>query len=536
MFSRDTIQPADTLAEVLLAIRATQDPSAPGLTFYDGAERSGSLSYGEYLDRIDAYAAYLRAQGVSRGDKVGTFLRNRLEVPVLYLAAMSIGAVVVPLNPSYSAQELRYVLEDAAPVLVVTDTATGAERVGEIAAVSPVRVLEQITLGTGTPPVASTVGRDDPAIILYTSGTTSFPKGVVQTHGNLVANAWSMLKEFGIDRPVQYSVMPFYHAHAVGFGMMTCLLGSGHLVVTDRMNPLVWARVISAEGVTLTSMVPSMLQVLLRMRVTAEALPTLAFVFVSAAPLPSLVAQQFERESGIRIAHAWGLSEFTNFATAIAVDVDPSVREPLLFGRSTPCVGSALSGVDVRVVRADGSPADPEELGELQVAGPSLTLGYHGNPEATELVFRDGWLSTGDEGYYVRVDGTSYFFVTDRIKDIIIRSGEKISPAAVESLIVAELPHLAGKVVALGYANQTYGEEVGLVVDCPDIDVEREALMALVQTIPVRMRPKVVLWGDEIIPRTHTGKTQRRMLVHHFAPYERTGGSGTLARITATET
>jgi fatty-acyl-CoA synthase len=114
--------------------------------------------------------------------------------------------------------------------------------------------------------------------------------------------------------------MPFYHGHAVGFGMMTCLLSSGHLVMTDRMDPFAWARVIATEAVTVTSMVPSMLQVLVRTRVTQATVPTLRWVFVSAAPLPSQLARQFEEQSGLRLAHAWGLSEFTNFATVLPAD------------------------------------------------------------------------------------------------------------------------------------------------------------------------------------------------------------------------
>jgi hypothetical protein len=166
--------------------------------------------------------------------------------------------------------------------------------------------------------------------------------------------------------------------------------------------------------VTVTSMVPSMLHVLVRTRVTQAAVPTLRWVFVSAAPLPSQLARQFEEQSGLRLAHAWGLSEFTNFATVLPADAAEPVRSAMLFGREIPCVGYPLDGSDVSVVRLDGSQADPGELGELRVTGPSMSLGYHRKPDETGKAFRDGWLYSGDEGYYLVEAGTRYFFVTDR--------------------------------------------------------------------------------------------------------------------------
>jgi long-chain acyl-CoA synthetase len=439
----------------------------------------------------------------------------------------------VPLNPSYSVDEMAYVLDDASPVLVVTDRATGGERLEELRRAGGCLVLEDLTLPTGKAPRRVGVSGDDPAIILYTSGTTAFPKGVVLMHRNLVANPWSMVKALGIDRPVQYSVMPFYHGHAVGFGMMTCLLSSGHLVMTDRMDPFAWARVIATEAVTVTSMVPSMLQVLVRTRVTQAAVPTLRWVFVSAAPLPSQLARQFEEQSGLRLAHAWGLSEFTNFATVLPADAAEPVRSAMLFGREIPCVGYPLDGSDVSVVRLDGSQADPGELGELRVTGPSTSLGYHRKPDETGKAFRDGWLYSGDEGYYLVEAGTRCFFVTDRIKDLIIGSGEKVSPTAVEATIVAALPELAGRIVSVGYPHQTYGEEVGLVVDIAEIAGTEDRLLKVMRDMPVRCRPKVVLWGPDVIPRTHTGKTQRRMLVKRFAAYRDRSAAGIVAPLPA---
>ncbi|KMZ11423.1 Long-chain-fatty-acid-CoA ligase [Candidatus Burkholderia humilis] len=326
----------------------------------------------------------------------------------------------------------------------------------------------------------------------------------------------------GIDAPTQLSVMPFYHAHAVGFGMVTCLLTDGHLLVAERMDPLSWAKLIRNLGVTLTSMVPNLLHLLERTGVRAADVPTLQFIFVSAAPLPSHLAKAFEDRSGIHIAHAWGLSEFTNFATCLPVTVKKDLRERLMYGETTPCVGSSLDGVEVEVRRTDGSVADDREGGELWVRDPSLSLGYHNNPEATSDAVLDGWLRFGNEGYSISSDGRRYYFITDRIKNVIMRSGEKISPIAVEATIVDKIPTLVNNLVALGFPHSVYGEEIGLVIEESNSNEAILTLKSVIESMPARQRPKVILVGKNVIPRTHTGKIQHRLLRPYFGKFSST--------------
>lgn len=531
LFARALVRPVETMPDLLQAIQMTQDQDMPALTFYQGTERGTFLTYRDYLDQIDAWAAYLQQEGVHPGDRVATLLHNRAEVPLIYLAAMCIGAVVVPLNPGYSPAEMGFVIGDADPVIVLSDELTWRDRFEAACTGRALRLVEQVVLPAGSRPQPVDLSAQNPAIILYTSGTTSFPKGVVQTHGNLIVNAWSVIKTLEMDKPVQYSIMPFYHAHAVGFGMMTCLLSVGHLVMTTRLDPSAWPQVIARERVTVTSMVPSLLQVLAGAGVAKSDVPSLRWLFVSAAPLPSALARRFEEQSGLRIAHGWGLSEFTNWATILPAEMDPDIREAMMFGQPVPCVGYQVDGAEVEVVRPDGGLTEPGELGELRLRGPSLTQGYFGNPEASANAFRDGWLYSGDEGYFLYESGRKYFFVTDRIKDIIIRGGDKVSPAAVEAALLTDLPELAGRLVALGYPHHAYGEEVGLVVELADLEPFRDRLAKAVAALPVRTRPKVILWGADVVPRTHSGKTKRRMLVPHFEQYGRRGDAGVWERI-----
>jgi long-chain acyl-CoA synthetase len=526
--------PFESIPMLLGAVLTPETECRRALTFYRGENFVRSLTYREYLNSIEAFSRRLIALGVRRGDRVGTLMPNRLETPIVYLALMSIGAVAVPLNPRYSARETAFVLNDSQVGGVVADPNLLSDAHRD--ACADLRFVSYVENQIDTEPPAKSVWlRDiqpaDPAITLYTSGTTAFPKGVVQTHCNLISNAWSMVEALKIRSPNQYSVMPFYHSHAVGFGMMTCLLSGGHLIVAERMDPIAWKKVVRREKVTITSMVPNLLQLLTRTQLRSGEVPDLSFVFVSAAPLPKQLAESFESTSGLSLAHAWGLSEYTNFATCLPPDLESTLRQRLMYGEPTPSVGRALEGVEVQVVRSDGIEAGPGELGELRVKGPSLMRGYQNNDSATSAAIRNGWLYSGDEGYFRTEDGARYFFVTDRIKDVISRSGEKISPTAVEAELLQVIPSLANRIAALGFPHGIYGEEIGLVVDVEDFDSIKAPLRAALRSLPVRMRPKVVLHGDAAIKRTHTGKIQRRMLLPLFKRFEHVVDPLTIAKL-----
>ena len=158
------------------------------------------------------------------------------------------------------------------------------------------------------------------AVVLYTSGTTGNPKGVALRQRNLLCNAWSMAQNFGLDATTQLAVLPLYHAHAFGFGLMTALSTGGHLVFTERLEPFTWAEVIRAESVAVTSVVPTLLPMLLAAGVTREKVPTLRAILVSSAPLPRDLARDFEARTRIPLIQGWGLSEYTNFACCLSPD------------------------------------------------------------------------------------------------------------------------------------------------------------------------------------------------------------------------
>ncbi len=503
-------------AELLAGVKV--DGLRPALTFYRGKALVGRMSYGELASKVEAVAGGLHGKlGVRPGDRVALLAPNRLEVPVVVLALLRLGAVVVPLNPGSAPDDLRYILSHS-----------GARGLCVARALEPLvpasarpafaLTLEEVLALDGPAPEPPENLAERMAVVLYTSGTTGSPKGVALRQRNLICNAWSMAKNFGLDATTQLAVLPLHHAHAFGFGLMSALSTGGHLVFTDGLEPFNWAQVVRSESVAVASVVPPLLPMLRATNLTRERVPSLKHLMVSSAPLARELASDFERGTQIRLTQGWGLSEYTNFACCMPPDAPPDEHDALMYDRDVPSIGPALEGTEVKVVDAGGAAAAEGEPGELMVRGHSTMLGYFEDPANTSRVLdADGWLRTGDQGVFRVHRGQHVFFVTGRIKEIIIRDAEKYSPLRLEQRIIEALPELSGLVVVLGFPHQAHGEEIGAYVQLDALDEAlRARLESAIQAMPVPERPKVVLHGSRPVPRTHTGKIQRRKMQGWF--------------------
>ncbi len=506
----------------------------PALTCYDGRTIVGRMRHGELVEQVARVADHLRGElGIRQGDRIGVLSHNRLEVPVLLLAAMSLGAAIVPLNPTAAAEDWKYILSHSGARVVFASKdllgALGPAR--DAVRALPIEMLAQAVLpqkaGARPEGAGADMLAEQLAVVLYTSGTTGDPKGVALSQRNLLANAWSMAQNFGLDGATQFAVLPLYHAHAFGFGLMTALLTGGHLVFADRLDPFAWAEIIRAESVSVTSVVPTLLPLLLQGQVRHAQVPGLRGILVSSAPLSTDLARRFQEQSGIPLFQGWGLSEYTNFACCQRPGADPEELREEEFGWEVPSVGSPLPGTQVHVLAQNGGLAPEGVPGELCVRGESLMLGYYRDPLATAGAIVDGWLRTGDEGLYHMHRGRPIFFITGRITEIIIRGGDKYSPPAIERKLAGALPALEGRLVVLGFPHRVHGEEIGAYLDSaalPDDPALRERveqrLMQAILALPPAERPKIVLRGRGPIPRTHTGKIQRRRLQGLFAEYQ----------------
>ena len=496
------------------------------LTFYHGRSVIGRLTYDELREHVLKISYYLENDlGVRRGDRVLILSPNRLEIPVLLLAVFSLGAVVVPLNPNAPAEDWNYIAKHSgarglilSPGLQIKDHSFDFK----------LNIENLFQLEKKLPEAGLTFSQiltHELAIVLYTSGTTGNPKGIGLSQNNLFKNAASMALNFELYKTTQFSILPLYHAHALGFGLMTALSTSGHLVFTDKMDPFAWAEIIRNEAVAYTSVVPSFLPMLVAARVHKEKVPSLKSLLVSSAPLTTEMVREFETKTSIPLIHGWGLSEYTNFACCLSLRESASDHKKLLFEHEVPSVGSPLTGTEVKIIDVDGNTLGEAQLGELCVRGHSLMMGYYCDPETTkDTILDDGWLRTGDLGMYRMHRGKPVFFIAGRIKEIIIRSGEKYNPLAIEKKICHAIPELQGKIAVLGFNHKVHGEEIGAYIEIAPISNSlpeklRDNLTKILELLPIESRPKVILYSRDPIPRTHTGKIQRRKLKPLYTEY-----------------
>ena len=280
--------------------RLAERGDRPALSFYRGKSREGRLTYAELVSAVEAVAGGLSGRmGLRPGDRVALLTPNRLEVPVLVLALLRLGAVVVPLNPTSAPEDWRYILSHSGARGLV-GTPDLLDKVDQKSRPEFVLPIEETASLTGQAPDAPPESAELMAAVLYTSGTTGNPKGVALRQRNLVANAWSMATNFRLEGTTQLAVLPLYHAHAFGFGLMTALSTGGHLVFTERLEPFTWAAVVRAESVEVSSVVPALIPMLLAAGVKREQVPTLRHLMVSSAPLQSnILVTSFADQPGV---------------------------------------------------------------------------------------------------------------------------------------------------------------------------------------------------------------------------------------------
>jgi long-chain acyl-CoA synthetase len=270
-----------------------------------------------------------------------------------------------------------------------------------------------------------------------------------------------------------------------------------------------------------SSVVPTQLPMLLSARVSRNQVPTVRHLLVSSAPLASRDAGEFERSTQIPLVQGWGLTEYTNFACCASPFSSIEEHAQLMFSWEVPSIGPALEGTEVRVVDASGASVPEGTRGELVIRGHSTMEGYFRDPDSTaRTIDPAGWLHSGDEGFFRTHRGEPIFFVTGRLKELIIRDAEKYSPLRLERQLLETLPELAGRLAVLGFPHREHGEEIGAYIEAELLeDAVRTRLSAAIDAMPVMERPRVVLHGPEPIPRTHTGKVQRRKMQPWFASW-----------------
>jgi long-chain acyl-CoA synthetase len=470
----------------------------------------------ELYDLSLQLAGGLAKLGLGRDDKVIVCMANCPEVLLSYPAIWRIGAVVIPVLFVLEAHELSYIIQNSGAKAVITSTdlldkideavrGSGATDVTVIAVTegkaevsAPVIALESLI--EGQQPFAQAVERDkdDLAVILYTSGTTGKPKGVMQTHHNLASNANNSWNTSPVKRKFETSLVVLPLAHTFGLStLVSSYLFAGKAVLMRRFTPDEALKLIERHKVTVMSGVPTMFMYMLVTPLEVDTSSMRAWV-VGAAPMPMEHLTKFEQRFGGVMHVGYGLTEAS---PTIAFEREDEPRKPGSTGRP-------VEGVRVRIVSDEGVDLPAGQIGEICAAGDNITRGYYRMPEATAECFRDGWLYTGDMGY---LDEDGYLFIVERKKDLIIRGGLNVYPKDVEDVLHSHPAVLECAVV--GVPDMMMGEQVcACVVLREGQSVTPEALIAHCQAQLAKYKTPKYLEIMSALPRTPIGKIQKKEL------------------------
>lgn len=497
-----------TLADMV----AQQRADAIAITAPATDTPSPAMCYGALSALISRTGTTLNGLGIGRGDRVAIVLPNCPEMATAFVAVAS-ACTSAPLNMAYRADEFEFYLGDLkAKALIVAEGAATPAR--EVAARLGVRVLELrpmpgratgdfdlLAQGVGATlaPSSGPAQADDIALILHTSGTTSRPKIVPLTHRNVCASARNISATLALtERDVELHIMPLFHIHGLIAGVLAPMAVGSQIFVTPGFNALKFFAWMKESKPTWYTAVPTMHQTILARASgnldTIQAHP-LRFIRSSSSSIPPQVIAELERVFNCPLIESYGMTEASH----------QMASNPLPPARRVPGSVGIAAGPEVAIMDPDGQLLPAGSIGEVVIRGENVTLGYENNPKANAEAYTNGWFRTGDQG---QMDAQGYLTLTGRLKEIINRGGEKISPREVDEVIM-DHPAIA-QVVCFAIPHDKLGEEVGAAVVLKEgqAATEQEIRQFVAGRLADFKVPRKVLILPEI-PKGATGKLQR---------------------------
>jgi acyl-CoA synthetase (AMP-forming)/AMP-acid ligase II len=498
------------IPETLLDLIAGGKPNHPAIIVPDGPV----VTYEALRSQVAELAAQLEAAGISGGDRVAIVLPTGIEMIVSFLAVASV-ATAAPLNPAYKADEFDFYLGDTGAKALITSDSTG-EDARAVVSDSVMQLSAhlnpegRVTLTPGTPAAtktpSTTPSPDAVALVLHTSGTTSRPKRVPLAHRNIAVSASNIVATYQLTSDdVSMCVMPLFHIHGLVASTMSTFLSGGTVVVPPRFNALNFWPVARGYGATWFSAVPSMHHALLGRagrgdggKVGAD---TMRFIRSCSAALPASTMTDMEERFGVPVLEAYGMTEA---AHQMASNPLPPAK------RFAGAVGFG-TGVDIGIMDEAGEMQPTRGHGEVVIKGPNVIDGYEDNPEANKSSFTNGWFRTGDQGF---LDADGCLTLVGRLKEMINRSGEKISPIEIDDVLLAH--PAVSEAVSFAVPHPIHGEEPAAAVVLSGTTDARELIAYCREHLAPFKCPRVIHIVDEI-PRTATGKVQRRIVAATIA-------------------
>ena len=494
----------NTLAELL----ATGEKGHPALIIPQGPK----VTYQGLHDQVEALASALKGTGLRPGQTASIVLGNNLEFVAVFLAVVRLGAVAAPLNPNCTSDEYRFYMEDSESAVAILPSEDhpsqeAARALGlpcmQAASTSKGEVVltqEGATLGSRgdvDPPLP-----EDAALFLHTSGTTSRPKGVPLTHANLTVSLNNIVNTYKLTpEDIAMVIMPLFHVHGLLGALFSTLASGGTAVLPGRFSASNFWPVVAEYRTNWYSAVPTIHQILLN-RADSDGAPRKTFRFIRScsSALAPAVLEGLESRFEAPVLEAYGMTEAAHQMSS----------NPLPPGEHRAGTVGWETGVRISIMDEAGSLLPPGELGEVVIQGPNIMSGYRNNPEANASAFTKRWFRTGDQGH---MDVTGCLTLTGRLKELINRGGEKISPLEVDA-VLAQHPAVA-EAITFGVPDDIYGEEVHAAIVLKGDTTQEQILSFCLKHLICFKVPKVIHFVDRL-PRTATGKIQRKNVAAQF--------------------
>ena len=459
-------------------------------------EGEATVTYGELEKAIHHYRNTLHAMGIRKGDRVGLYSANRAEFVYTFMAVVSLGAIIIPINNSLVDREVDYILKDSTARLLITDTPMDV--CAETVDIHDLDYKAQNENAPEAPAFPSDLTEDDVCALVYTSGTTGSPKGAMLSHKNLVRNVEQFTARI-IFKPEDkvLCVLPMFHCYGMTTVVHGGLYAHSTIVILRSRSPSEIINAIVKHGVTIAIMVPPMYNLLAR-KGEPSLMKTVHTFISGGASIPQPISQAFFMRYKHPVQEGYGLTE-----ASPVVCVLPTAKPKYLTS------GPTIPGVEAKI--ATGSDGDyvAGTVGELLVRGDNVMKGYWNKPEETKKVFtEDGWLHTGDLAY---MDEDRYIYIVDRLKDLIIVNGENIYPGEVEDCIY-EIEGV-GECAVVGHPDPLRGQAVWAYVVMKEgyqFD-ETKIRKYMSQNIASYKIPRRFIPMDAL-PKNATGKILKRAL------------------------
>ncbi|MBA13044.1 MAG: AMP-dependent synthetase [Chloroflexi bacterium] len=471
-----------------------------------------TLSYEELNNEIERLASILTNIGLTKGTTASIVFENGLEFISIFLAISKTGATVAPLNPEYTIDEFKFYMNDTdSKFLILSSKSNASINAANQLSIQIINVSmgNSGTLSLYKDNVQLTKQKiiippepDDIALFLHTSGTTSQPKGVPLTHLNLMTSLSNISSSYNLtNEDTALLVMPLFHVHGLIGVSLSTLFSGGTLVIPPKFSASTFWNHQNIHEATWYSAVPTIHQILL-MRAEKDNAPKKSFRFIrscSAALAPS-VFKDLETRFGAPVLEAYGMTEASH-------QMSSNLLPP--FDRSPGTVGQG-TGVEISIMNEFGTLLNPNNPGEVVIKGENVTLGYHNNPSANAEAFTNGWFRTGDQG---EISNSGILTLTGRLKELINRGGEKISPLEVDATLIKH-PNIV-EAVCFGASDIKYGEVVHAAIVTSESISASEIQSFCSDHIADFKIPSKIYIVDQL-PRTATGKIQRRNIAKQF--------------------